>query len=127
MIIDVLKYLDANSDINFSHSTVFNSFGWWIFINRKNYKESRDNGQNVLLPLWVCNGTGTFVFHFVHCYVHGRAQQAQSAGASQPAAAEPSAVTVARSPPTPLQYHTGKRAKRLSAAAASAADANTAE
>ena len=91
------------------------------------YKESRDNGQNVLLPLWVCNGTGTFVFHFVHCYVHGRAQQAQSAGASQPAAAEPSAVTVARSPPTPLQYHTGKRAKRLSAAAASAADANTAE
>ena len=106
------------------------------------YRESRDIGLNVSLSVSVYNGSETFVFRSLPPHGAaslqsrgrrrggrgrgGRAQQAtRGTCTAQPSAVRPSFADVARSPPSPLQPPTVKRARRPSKTAARAAAALT--
>ena len=106
------------------------------------YRESRDIGLNVSLSVSVYNGSETFVFRSLPPHGAaslqsrgrrrggrgrgGRAQQAtRGTCTAQPSAVRPSFADVARSPPSPLQSRTVKRARRPSKTAAHAAAALT--
>ena len=106
------------------------------------YRESRDVGLNVSLSVTVYNGSETFVFRSLPPHGAaslqsrgrrrggrgrgGRAQQAtRGTYTAQPSAVRPSFADVARSPPSPLQPPTVKRARRPSKTAARAAAALT--